>query len=105
MFIVVLTTMPHFNNLNMIKMESYNWCVKYIILFQHPDVSSCELLPYFQEHTNKYPRIFRLWLGPLLPFVILTHPDTIKMVLQTSEPKYTDYSSVYTLFLPWLGNY
>lgn len=33
----------------------------------------------------KYPRMFRLWLGPVLPQIIVVHPDTIEPILGTNQ--------------------
>ncbi len=53
----------------------------------------------------KYPRVFRAWLGPALPTVYLVHPDPIKIILKSTQPKFTDHMATYHLLLPWLGKY
>ncbi|PVD28999.1 hypothetical protein C0Q70_11596 [Pomacea canaliculata] len=54
---------------------------------------------YILEYSKKYPKFFRLWLGPLKPSIFLHHPDTMKTLLKSSEPK----SPGYRFALPWLG--
>ncbi|XP_025097140.1 cytochrome P450 4A24-like [Pomacea canaliculata] len=54
---------------------------------------------YLLEYSKKYPKFFRLWLGPLRPLIFLNHPDTMKTLLKSSEPK----SHIYKFTFPWLG--
>lgn len=72
-------------------------------MFQIPGPGDPTILQFFQKHVDKYPRISSLWFGPLLPFVLPTHPDTMKLFLRSSQPKYTDMSGTYSVVLPWLG--
>ncbi|PVD29000.1 hypothetical protein C0Q70_11597 [Pomacea canaliculata] len=54
---------------------------------------------YLLEYSKRYPKFFRLWLGPLRPVIFLNHPDTMKTLLKRSEPK----SHIYKFTFPWLG--
>ena len=56
-----------------------------------------------KEMVAKYNRVFRFWLGPFVPSLVLVHPETIKVVTKTEEPKFTSGNAAYTLVLPWLG--
>ncbi|KAL8624346.1 hypothetical protein ACOMHN_044777 [Nucella lapillus] len=55
------------------------------------------------KYTNglmqKFPQFFRLWLGPFRAVVSLYHPDSVRDLLKTSEPK----PHMYNFALPWLG--
>ncbi|XP_022104399.1 cytochrome P450 4F22-like [Acanthaster planci] len=42
-----------------------------------------------------------VWAGPFLPIVILHHPDTVKAVLSTGEPK---AENLYSYIRPWIGD-
>ena len=43
-----------------------------------------------------------LWMGPFRPGVILFHPDPIKDLLKTAEPKVMRSNAAYSFALPWL---
>ncbi|KAL5017474.1 hypothetical protein ScPMuIL_007063 [Solemya velum] len=57
-------------------------------------------LKFQRELTGKFPRVARAWLGPFVSFLIVSHPETLKLILKTSEPK----SRTYALVEPWLGD-
>ncbi|XP_038074560.1 cytochrome P450 4F1-like isoform X3 [Patiria miniata] len=42
-----------------------------------------------------------IWVGPFLPFVTVFHPDTVKTILKTSEPK---SENTYRFVRPWIGD-
>ncbi|XP_014794515.1 PREDICTED: cytochrome P450 4B1-like [Calidris pugnax] len=49
---------------------------------------------------EKYPYAFPRWLGPVLPSLIIHHPEYAKSVLGRTDPK----SSVpYRFLVPWIG--
>ncbi|XP_069136543.1 ultra-long-chain fatty acid omega-hydroxylase-like isoform X1 [Argopecten irradians] len=58
-------------------------------------------LKYQREMTGLYPRISRAWLGPILPLIIVNHPETVKAILKTSEPK---GKQIYRFIEPWIGD-
>ncbi|KAK7494515.1 hypothetical protein BaRGS_00014168 [Batillaria attramentaria] len=58
-----------------------------------------EILDYLQSLNTKYPRFYRLWRGPFNVSVSLNHPDTVRQLLKTSDPKPFSYNYA----LPWLG--
>ena len=43
------------------------------------------------------------WMGPFRPGVFLFHPDPIKDLLKTAEPKLLKSNTGYRYALPWLG--
>ncbi|XP_065842905.1 leukotriene-B4 omega-hydroxylase 3-like [Oscarella lobularis] len=49
----------------------------------------------------RFPKLFRLWAGPLFGVIIATHHDVIKRVLLNSTPKSEEF---YRLLRPWLGD-
>ncbi|XP_071109030.1 ultra-long-chain fatty acid omega-hydroxylase-like [Haliotis cracherodii] len=51
------------------------------------------------------PKIVRVWAGPFLPVIILHHPDTVRHLLKSSEPKPRGQyvSGPYDMGVPWLG--
>ena len=49
--------------------------------------------------------MYRLWFGPFRPVVFLVHPDTIKEVTRTAEPKMVYGGASYFFFEPWLGTF
>ncbi|XP_041377585.1 cytochrome P450 4F12-like [Gigantopelta aegis] len=56
-------------------------------------------IKYVNGLMQKHPQLFRFWVGPFIPVIVLNHPDTIKKLLKTSEPK----PLTYHMALPWLG--
>ncbi|PVD31380.1 hypothetical protein C0Q70_06792 [Pomacea canaliculata] len=58
-------------------------------------------LQYQREMTAKYPRVGSMWLGPSIPLIWVSHPDTVKLILKTSEPK---AQRIYHLLEPWIGD-
>ncbi|CAL1543468.1 unnamed protein product [Lymnaea stagnalis] len=57
-------------------------------------------LAYQRERTGKYPRSSLAWMLHN-PMVIVSHPDTVKGILKTSEPK---GERIYNLIRPWVGD-
>ena len=55
------------------------------------------------DRASQFPKWWRFWVGPLLPTVSLCHPDTIKVLVKTEEPKFTEGTGGYVLAQPWLG--
>ncbi|KAL5013692.1 hypothetical protein ScPMuIL_007962 [Solemya velum] len=43
------------------------------------------------------------WSGPFTPRIVLHHPDTMKELYHTADPKPLHTTSLYKTFLPWLG--
>ncbi|KAK7108744.1 cytochrome P450 4F2-like [Littorina saxatilis] len=61
--------------------------------------SDVERLQYFDKLTEQFPQFYRVWLGPLRVQISLNHPDTVKPLLKTAEPK----GWTYDFAKPWLG--
>ncbi|KAK3599085.1 hypothetical protein CHS0354_024413 [Potamilus streckersoni] len=58
-------------------------------------------LAFQRKQTEKYPKIVRGWLGPFIALITVHHPDTVKIILRSSEPK---GEQVYNFVRPWLGD-
>ncbi|CAC5364054.1 CYP4B1 [Mytilus coruscus] len=56
-----------------------------------------------QALVTRFPKYFRIWFGFSRPSIQLVHPDTIKIMLKTSEPKPLGIGGPYRPALPWLG--
>ncbi|XP_025090186.1 phylloquinone omega-hydroxylase CYP4F2-like [Pomacea canaliculata] len=69
-------------------------------LFDYPGPNE-KGLQYQREMTAKYPRASSVWLGPSIPVIFVSHPDTVKLILKTSEPKAQRF---YHLLEPWIGD-
>ncbi|XP_059709858.1 cytochrome P450 4A10-like [Haemorhous mexicanus] len=50
---------------------------------------------------EEYPYAFPRWFGPILPTVIIHHPEYAKIILGRADPK---ASALYKLLVPWIGN-
>ncbi|XP_006876887.1 PREDICTED: leukotriene-B(4) omega-hydroxylase 1-like [Chrysochloris asiatica] len=50
-----------------------------------------------------YPQGFKNWLGPIIPFISLCHPDTIKPVVSASAAITPKGMIFYSFLKPWLG--
>ncbi|XP_067658778.1 ultra-long-chain fatty acid omega-hydroxylase-like [Haliotis asinina] len=59
----------------------------------------------FKMMQDVAPKIVRAWLGPFLPMIMLHHPDTVKLLLKSSEPKPRGkyVAGPYDMGVPWLG--
>uniref|UniRef100_A0A8C3MUX4 Uncharacterized protein n=1 Tax=Geospiza parvula TaxID=87175 RepID=A0A8C3MUX4_GEOPR len=49
---------------------------------------------------KEYPYAFPRWFGPILPSIIIHHPEYAKTILGRADPK---ASAVYKLLVPWIG--
>ncbi|XP_067685428.1 cytochrome P450 4F6-like [Haliotis asinina] len=56
-----------------------------------------------QEWMQKYPKYYRVWIGPFHPVIRVYHPDTIRAIIKSSEPKSMGFGGAYATLLPWLG--
>jgi len=48
-------------------------------------------------------KVLREWFGPFRPGVMFHHPDTLKLILRTAEPKSTEGNGPYNFVRGWLG--
>ncbi|KAL4221389.1 hypothetical protein ACF0H5_019647 [Mactra antiquata] len=62
-----------------------------------------ERVQYALENSMKYPRHYCFWAGGLNPMLVVTHPETVRAVMKTAEPKPTGFGGMYRFGLPWLG--
>ena len=60
-----------------------------------------EILEVIQDCSNKYGKIFRVFLGPQLQ-IVLTDPKDIEVIL--SSQKYIEKSDEYNFIKKWLGD-
>ena len=54
-------------------------------------------MEYFSNLMRKYPKFFRIWLGPFRVFISLNHPDTVRALLKTAG-RCTGSYSMYLVF-------
>ncbi|XP_063429981.1 leukotriene-B4 omega-hydroxylase 3-like [Mytilus trossulus] len=52
---------------------------------------------------RRCPKFYRVWFGPFTPIVSLVHPDSVKVLLKTAEPKPVGHGPTYRTLIPWLG--
>ncbi|XP_046358280.2 ultra-long-chain fatty acid omega-hydroxylase-like isoform X3 [Haliotis rufescens] len=52
---------------------------------------------------KRFPKYCRIWRGPLLPIISVYHPDTIKAIIKSAEPKPRGLLGPYESLVPWLG--
>ncbi|XP_062592665.1 ultra-long-chain fatty acid omega-hydroxylase-like [Saccostrea cucullata] len=55
------------------------------------------------EWMGKYRHLFVLWVGPTVVWVEVHHPESVKKILVTADPKAVGYGQVYRHGIPWLG--
>lgn len=69
----------------------------------HPGPSQ-KMLDMLIDWTTKFPRYYALDYGSISRYVVFNHPETVKMLLTTDEPKIMcSYGWTYCSFKPWLG--
>ncbi|XP_046561100.1 cytochrome P450 4F2-like [Haliotis rubra] len=56
-----------------------------------------------QEWMKRFPKYYRLWVGPLNPVIRVYHPDTIRPIIKSTEPKPRGFGAQYETVVPWLG--
>ncbi|KAK3587339.1 hypothetical protein CHS0354_011320, partial [Potamilus streckersoni] len=62
-----------------------------------------ERLDFLLHLCRTYPKYYGIWYGRFRADVTVTHPDTVRKILKTSEPKPTGFAGGYRFGLPWLG--
>ena len=70
--------------------------------FQHPGPTE-EGNKWLCGFTQKHVYAFVVWYTWMRPCLTVVHPDTVKEVLRTTEPKPVSQFGVYRLLLPWIG--
>ncbi|KAJ8312284.1 hypothetical protein KUTeg_009657 [Tegillarca granosa] len=60
-----------------------------------------EGLTFQRESTGLFPKLIPVWFGPFLPMILVHHPETVKVILKSSEPK---GRRIYNLIKPWIGD-
>lgn len=51
--------------------------------------------------TGQFPYVSSAWMGPFMPMLLVSHPDTVRIILKTSEPK---APQTYHMIEPWIGD-
>ena len=64
--------------------------------------SSDEGLKWQHEMVKRFPRYYVLLVGPF-PVLQLNHPETVKILAKTAEPKPTEVMGGYSPLVPWIG--
>lgn len=81
--------------------KDYHWFYGNLHLFMSK--KSHERIQFFLDCGAKYRRYYRLWFGFFRPIVFLNHPDTIKVLMKTAEPKPKGMNGGYRFLKQWLG--
>lgn len=81
--------------------ENHHWFFGHILV--HPGATEEGMMTNYRWMTNN-PRCYVVYMGPVRPVLILHHPETVKILLKTAEPKALLGGSGYTLLRPWLGD-
>nr|ACD75825.1 cytochrome P450 family 4 [Cyphoma gibbosum] len=63
------------------------------------NMTSEQRISVFGKFTEKFPKFYRFWLGPFQANIVLLHPDTVKDLFKTADPKPFGYQ----FGIPWLG--
>ncbi|XP_064599936.1 cytochrome P450 4A24-like [Liolophura sinensis] len=58
----------------------------------------------FHQLTQKYNRKFVFWSSSLRPVITVVHPETVKNILKSTEPKTTALGAGYKLIEDWIGD-
>uniref|UniRef100_A0A8I5N7U1 Cytochrome P450 family 4 subfamily F member 11 n=1 Tax=Papio anubis TaxID=9555 RepID=A0A8I5N7U1_PAPAN len=51
-----------------------------------------------------YSQGFMIWMGPIIPFIVLCHPDTIRSITNASATLAPKDKFFYSFLEPWLGD-
>ncbi|XP_011425793.3 nacrein-like protein isoform X1 [Magallana gigas] len=79
--------------------EERHWLFGHLLVF----AGKTSRLDKVLEWTAKFPKMFIIRPGPFRVRVILHHPECVKQVLVTSDPKPVGFGEPYRHGLPWLG--
>ncbi|XP_065934057.1 cytochrome P450 4F8 isoform X2 [Magallana gigas] len=80
-----------------------HWLLGHLPHIRHQGYLGQHFLDKIIEWTEKYPTMFLLWIGPATARVVLNHPDSLKQILRTADPKPVRYGQAYRHGIPWLG--
>ncbi|XP_041377560.1 cytochrome P450 4F2-like [Gigantopelta aegis] len=59
-------------------------------------------LDYEIRMVKQFPKCYVMWFGPMIPMLKVHHPETMKVILKSLEPK-NKHSGGYKHLRPWLG--
>ena len=93
--------LPSIRALKAFPLEKPHWLYGHLKV--HPG-SNHEGLMTHLEWTRKHPRYFVLMIGPLRAALFLNHPETVRLMLHTAEPKNVVGGGGYSLLSPWIGD-
>ena len=81
-------------------MEKCHWFLGHLGVHDGPTHTGFLQL---NDWVRRHPRCFVYFFGPVRPVLVLVHPDTVKELTKTAEPKALSGGGAYSLLLPWLG--
>ena len=81
----------------------YHWLLGHLYKGGYPGPGHDGLIK-FMEWTKQFPRCFVFHVGPIRSVLILNHPDTVKQLLKTAEPKAVLGGGGYKFIKPWIGD-
>ena len=82
-------------------MTDYHWFFGHLAV--HPGMSH-EGFVLNDEWVKRFPRYYGFYFGPMRPALALNHPDTVKELTRTHEPKPVHADGSYKLLMPWIGD-
>nr|AGC92781.1 cytochrome P450 [Meretrix meretrix] len=68
-----------------------------------PSTNSHDRIMFGVSNCNTYIRYYVWWTTFAKTSLTVCHPETVKIVMKTSEPKPTGFMGIYRFGLPWLG--
>ncbi|XP_022342994.1 cytochrome P450 4F8-like [Crassostrea virginica] len=83
-------------------LKEKHWLLGHLPVFTGKIVAK-SVIDLFLSWTVRFPKMFVLWFGPFDARVLLNHPETIKKVLKTADPKPVGFGQGYRHGIPWLG--
>ncbi|NXL95807.1 CP4AA protein, partial [Alectura lathami] len=69
-------------------------------LYGHNHLVGDKLLDLSVSWGEKYPYAFPRWFGPVLPTIVIHHPEYAKTILNRRDPK---SKITYAFLVPWIG--
>ncbi|XP_076087488.1 cytochrome P450 4F6-like isoform X1 [Mytilus galloprovincialis] len=77
-----------------------HWLWGHVHLYPGPNE---EGLKFQMERVSRFPKLHCLWISFIRPIIVMHHPDTMRAILKTSEPKPRGLGTVYIMGVDWLG--
>ncbi|XP_070822233.1 cytochrome P450 4B1-like [Chaetodon trifascialis] len=86
-----------FRNLEVFPGAPTHWLLGHVQEFKQDGTDLDMLVKWGQQYPYAYP----LWFGPFAPFLYIHHPDYVKTILATTEPK---DNMAYGFLESWIGD-